>query len=149
MGPTGGRWSTVRHAAAALAAALVGAWLALHALGRAARRVQGDSMRPTLASGQVVLTVPARPHRLRRGAVVVVRDPRDPARETVKRVAGLAGDLADLPGGPTVVPAGHVAVVGDDRARSTDSRHYGPLPVTLVVARVVARLIPPGRLPVR
>ncbi|HEX2027642.1 MAG TPA: S26 family signal peptidase [Nitriliruptorales bacterium] len=125
------------------------AWLVLFALNRSARRVQGDSMRPTLAPGQVVLTMPARPRRLRRGEVVVVRDPRDPARETVKRVAALAGELSDLPEGPGLVPAGHVAVVGDARARSTDSRHYGALPVTLVVARVVARLTPPGRRPAR
>lgn len=77
---------------------------------------------------------------------MVVRDPRDPNRETVKRVVGLPGDLADLGGRLARVPAGHLAVAGDRPLASTDSRRYGPVPPGLLVGRVVGRLWPPARL---
>lgn len=154
---------------------LVAVWLGLLALNHASRRVVGGSMRPALAPGDVVLVLPVRHERLRRGDVVVVRDPRDTARETVKRVVGLPGELVavcadrlEIGGVPydepyARIPARaspasqesvrwcvaprHVVVLGDDRGRSTDSRTYGPVPEALVVARVTARLRPPGWAP--
>ena len=38
--------------------------------------------------------------------------------------------------GPTVVPAGHVFVAGDNRFNSADSRYWGPLPDDHVIGRV-------------
>ncbi|MDP9023481.1 MAG: S26 family signal peptidase [Actinomycetota bacterium] len=125
--------------------ALAVSWAALRWVSEAARRVSGASMEPTLRAGQLVLTVPAS-DRLAVGDVVVVRDPRARERLTVKRIVALAGDVADLPGGPAPVPPGHVAVAGDHRGRSTDSRHYGAVPAALVVRRVLLRLLPPGRM---
>lgn len=123
-----------------VAAAPLGAWLALVLLARRLRQVSGPSMRPTLAPGQIVLVVP----RLRRhaapprGSVVVVRDPRRQSRETIKRVAAVHGDVVAVDDARVVVPPGHVYVLGDDRARSTDSRTFGPVPLDLVVGRAVA-----------
>lgn len=134
-------WSTVRAVPASVAALLAfGAlWATVRALNRATRRVVGDSMRPTLRDGDLVLTVPVWVRDLSAGQVVVVRDPHDPTRRTIKRIAATAGDVASLPEGPAEVPRGRVAVVGDDPARSTDSRTYGPVPADQVERHVVLR----------
>lgn len=137
------------------------AWLA----NRSARDVSGTSMLPALAPGDRVLVLPVPAARLRRGDVVVVRDPRDPQREAIKRVVGLPGEAVALDRDGLVVdgvrlaepyalgrgadasftvPAGHVVVLGDNRAGSTDSRAYGPVPLSRVVARVAVRVRPPG-----
>src|SRR5881275_2740790 len=90
----------------------------------------GDSMRPTLLPGDRVLVVG---RRLRRGALVALRDPRDPTRVLVKRV--VAVDRR----------AGLVDVAGDNPASSTDSRAFGPVPRALVVGQVRWRYWPPDR----
>ena len=92
--------------------------------------VQGDSMLPGLASGDRVLVL--RTGRLRPGQVAAVRDPRDPERVVVKRVAA---------GSATV----GWRVLGDNPARSTDSRVFGVVGPELVVGRVVYRYHPPER----
>jgi nickel-type superoxide dismutase maturation protease len=91
--------------------------------------VTGSSMAPGLLPGDRLLVVPAR--RLRPGDVVLVRDPRVPARRMVKRVAA-------------VLPEG-VDVRGDDPDASTDSRLFGPVPRGLVEGRAAYRYAPPGR----
>ena len=74
------------------------------------------------------------------GDVVVVKHP---ARKSsvCKRVLGLPGDTI-LHRGLFVVPDGHVWLEGDHPMNSSDSRHYGPVPLALVVGRVVARWWP-------
>lgn len=39
--------------------------------------------------------------------------------------------------GPVVVPSGSVFLLGDNRARSRDSRHFGPVPVRAIRARAL------------
>lgn len=80
-------------------------------------------MRPAFAPGDRLLVL--RTERVRPGEVVVVRDPRHEASLWVKRVRDVTDDGID--------------VRGDDPARSTDSRHVGPIPRRLVVGRVVRR----------
>lgn len=96
--------------------------------------VNGDSMVPTLLSGDRVLVLsglgPWRPP-LRVGDLVAVTDPRDPRRVLVKRVAGLE--------------AGGVVVRGDNDVASTDSRHFGPVPSETVRGRVIYRYHPDER----
>lgn len=84
-------------------------------------------MRPTLEPGDRVLAV--RDRRTRPHDVVVVRDPRQPARLLVKRV----GEVGE---------AGAV-VLGDNRSASTDSRAFGPVP--FVWGRAVYRYAPAHR----
>ena len=130
-------------------------------------RVAGDSMVPTLESGQVVLVDKLRLGDLSRGDLVVFRDRE--GSEAVKRVVGLPGDRvvirdavlsvndrpveepyvdrASIDGlyTPTTrVPAGTVFVLGDNRARSVDSRELGPVRIDDVDGRIVARLWPLG-----
>ncbi|HSK94453.1 MAG TPA: S26 family signal peptidase [Candidatus Angelobacter sp.] len=93
--------------------------------------VRGRSMAPTLLPGDRMLA--ALLHRRPRiGEIVITTDPRDPAREIVKRVW-------------TVGPAG-IEVRGDNPAWSTDARAFGVIPVSRVRWTVVARLWPPGRI---
>lgn len=103
---------------------------------------------------------------LRVGDVVVAVSPADPGRTVCKRVIGLPGDtvlvdpreILHEPFNDTssvaaafarmhsaravIVPKGHVWLSGDNLANSTDSRHYGAVPLALVKGRVLARLYP-------
>ncbi|MDX1659919.1 MAG: nickel-type superoxide dismutase maturation protease [Nitriliruptorales bacterium] len=111
---------------------LVGLWLVALVTNRSLRRVTGDSMRPALHPGDVVVVVPRGVRLLRPGDVVVAADPREPSRRTVKRVAELTPD--------------GVFVAGDNPAASTDSRTFGAVPAELVTKWVPARVWPPRRL---
>jgi len=98
-------------------------------------RVVGDSMLPGLIGGQVVLVRQwGRPCRLAApGAVVLVEDPRLRSRLMVKRVRSNEG--------------GKLALHGDNAAHSTDSRHFGAVPLDHVRGRVRDRALWSG--PVR
>ena len=92
--------------------------------------VEGDSMRPALEPGDRVLALRTRGrYRVRPGQLVVVRDPRQPARLLVKRAAAAGTD--------------GVVVLGDNPAASTDSRAFGP--VAQVWGRVIYRYAPAER----
>jgi signal peptidase I len=135
--------------AGALRAALYAALLALFARAFvvAAAIVPSGSMRPTLLPGDRVLVdrllyaegvpaplaalLPVRPPRA--GDVVWLRSPEDPRAALVKRCAVLpGGDFA----GRRLAPD-ELAVLGDDRDDSRDSRVFGPVPRGALEGRVV------------
>jgi hypothetical protein len=99
-------------------------------------RVLGSSMEPTLPPRALLAVRPATDN-LAIGSVVVVRRPG--GREDVKRLVAGPGqrftlaDGTDLTLGPD-----EFAVVGDNLAASTDSRHKGPVKKDEIVA--VARV---------
>lgn len=95
--------------------------------------VRGSSMVPTLEPGDLLLverwTYAQRQPRV--GEVVLARDPRDPARELIKRVVAVRDGGVQLRG---------------DHSTSTDSRSFGSLPSTEVEWRVAFRYWPLSRL---
>lgn len=93
-------------------------------------QVRGRSMLPTLRPDDRLIVVRGlRPVRV--GDVVLALDPRDAARELVKRVAAIG-------------PEG-VTLHGDNPSLSSDGRTFGALPAAAIRWRAVARCWPPGR----
>lgn len=101
--------------------------------------VEGESMRPTLRPGDQLLCV--RRRRIRRGDVVVVRSPTH-GFEMVKRVTALPGD----PVGERLLGGDEYLVEGDDPARSTDGRAFGPVGRRDVAGVALLRYLPDPRL---
>jgi signal peptidase I len=151
-------------------AAAIVALLLVHSFVVEPVRVRSDSMEPTLRPGAVLaidkLTFHFRDPR--RGDVIVATDP-STGESIVKRVVALAGDSVGIDNGalvvngakvvetyidndgmqgfyfgPDVVPAGHVFLLGDNRADSIDSRTFGPIAVDDLDGRVIAKIWPLG-----
>jgi nickel-type superoxide dismutase maturation protease len=93
-------------------------------------RVFDTSMQPTLRPGDRILALTWAPPRA--DAVIVFRDPERGATFTVKRVQALTA-------------RGEVIVRGDNPNVSRDSRHFGPVPRSLVVGRALYRYLPGPR----
>jgi len=109
----------------ASAAAAVLTWsLALRRLLRVA--VEGESMAPVLRDGDHLVIWRSR--QVRPGDIVAAADPRDPGRTLVKRAQAVG-------------PEG-IWLAGDNPAQSTDSRHFGPVPLSSVKGRAVYRYVP-------
>ncbi|GLB36341.1 putative peptidase S24-like [Lyophyllum shimeji] len=115
----------------------------------------GPSMLPTLAhDGELViedrLTWRLFPERLSRGDLVVLQSPLEPGRIICKRILGMPGDIVCVdPTGElapstehVIVPKGHVWISGDNAAYSRDSRVYGPVSMSLIQGRLLARIWP-------
>ena len=130
--------------------------------------VRGSSMEPSLFDGDVLLVT--RPRRSpRRGDVAIVGAPTGmDVGWQVKRVVGLPGDRVSFECGLLYVNGAHhpepyleglpaavglasrswqvgsdeCIVLGDNRARSTDGRDFGPIPLTRLVGLALVRLWP-------
>jgi nickel-type superoxide dismutase maturation protease len=111
----------------ALATLASWAWWAWRQLERV--QVSGLSMAPALQPGDRILVW--RTSSVRSGDIVATPDPRQPARLVLKRVAEV----------------GHegVFLLGDNPGQSTDSRQFGPVPVTSVQGKAIYRYFPPAR----
>lgn len=81
------------------------------------RRVMGDSMSPTLKPGSIVVGV--RPREVRAGDIVIFHHNK---LDKIKRVKE--------------VRLSEVFLTGDNSSHSTDSRDFGWLDISLVIARV-------------
>jgi signal peptidase I len=132
--------------------------------------VDGSSMEPSLHDGEVILV-----NKLaylfgspQRGDVVVLRSPRDPDRDIIKRIIGLPGETVEIKNGkvyidvfdgrpleepyihgkprgsmaPTKIEENHYFVLGDNRARSLDSRQLGLMPKENIIGKAWLALWP-------
>jgi signal peptidase I len=146
-------------AAVAVAVAVAGAAAGVHLLRRrlAVVAVVGPSMQPALAPGDRVLVRRVGIGAVRTGQIVVVEKPgadggwptgpqHRPGGQRewmVKRVAAMPGEprpetmAAGRHGAGQLVPAGQLVVLGDNLARSLDSRQIGDIPADRVLGVVV------------
>lgn len=156
--------ASVRFALDALLGATL--MLVLHLFVIQVSVVKGNSMEPCLHDGDrlVVDRVSYNLGDVTRGDVVVLRYPRNPSLDFVKRIVGLPGDRIAMREGTLLVngqsaddygcihdrqellehtvPPGHVFVLGDNRPISCDSREFGLVPLDLLKGRVRARFWP-------
>ena len=139
-----------------------------------AYRIPTESMVPTLEVGDRVLANKFVYHftEPERGDIVVFDSvDEDDDQTLIKRVVGVAGDEIQVQGGvlyvndeaqeepylndadqfrsyygPTVVPEGHIFVMGDNRGNSADSRVFGPLPLENLKAEAFMRFWPVSKI---
>jgi signal peptidase I len=132
-------------------------------------RVQGQSMAPTLAD-EDRLIVDKLAYRIGNptpGDIVMFYAPAGRGQIFVKRIVAQPGDLVRIQAGrvfindrllndpyviapfrshenwgPYRVPDGYFVVMGDHRNRSSDSRHWGPVPRDAIIGKVHARWWP-------
>ncbi|SDS30138.1 S26 family signal peptidase [Actinoplanes derwentensis] len=107
--------------------------------------VDGRSMEPTLSEGDRLLIRRCAPAGVRRGDIVVAREPLStlPGRLVVKRAVAVPGDPVPprLGLAGDVVPEGALVVLGDNPDQSRDSRDFGYLPASHLLGVAVRTLI--------
>lgn len=134
--------------------------------------VSGNSMFPTFHNGEYLIVDETTKYigEYHRGDVVILRYPNDPSKYFIKRVIGLPGETVTIQNGtvsitsstrtvPLVLAEPYVKnakfdtssrtltdseyfVMGDNRAQSSDSRVWGPVPKKLMDGKALFRLIP-------
>jgi len=128
--------------------------------------VDGQSMMPTLLDGDRVFVVPYRGNTTPdRNDVVVVKGVAGAGELLIKRVVAISGDRIKFKDGEvvvnetfvhrstnrsdseeyeTLIPDGHVFVMGDNESHSLDSRSFGPVPKSNIVGKAMFIFWPPG-----
>jgi signal peptidase I len=138
-----------------------------------AYRIPTESMVPTLEVSDRVLASKFiyRIFEPERGDIVVFDSVDEDDQTLIKRVVGVAEDEIQVQGGvlylndeaqeepylndadqfrsyygPTVVPEGHIFVMGDNRGNSADSRVFGPLPLENLKGEAFMRFWPVSKI---
>jgi len=104
-----------------------------------AYKIVGESMEPAVLKGDRVLADKTAYQRMapKKGDVVVLVYPDDRSKRYVKRIEALPGET--ITGADRLqkeVPHGLVYLLGDNREHSADSRQFGLVPLTDVIAKV-------------
>jgi len=140
-------------------------------------QVKGQSMEPNFQNGDYILTskITYKFREIKRGDVIILKSPKNPEIEFIKRIIGLPGDKLMIKDGyvyvngqrweepyvnhPTqtwqggyvkegeefIIPEGFVFVMGDNRPHSSDSREFGPIPIQDIIGVVFYRYFPPSK----
>ncbi|GAB4219290.1 MAG: signal peptidase I [Candidatus Microgenomates bacterium] len=139
-------------------------------------QVKGASMEPNFHTGDYILTsrITYKFRRIERGDVVVLKSPKNPDIEYIKRIIGLPGETLTITDGqvaingkviqenyisditnlwdggcikngePYKIPDDEVFVMGDNRPKSSDSREFCSIPIQSLVGQVFYRYFPPN-----
>jgi signal peptidase I len=129
-------------------------------LGFRAYKMPTGSMEPTLLIGDYIITDSKyfKKNELKRGDLVIIPYPKDPAKKFIKRVIVLEGEKIEIKDkqvyindeaipesykvhndisfgqrdnfGPELVPSDHCFILGDNRDNSMDSRDWGSIPIS-------------------
>ncbi len=129
------------------------------------KRVEGNSMAPTLPGRQLTVVLP--PREINRGDVVFLVRPSPPWDRIIKRVVAMPDESVKMYEGrlyvddmlvhPGFIPAGpegkidgswwngpdEYFVLGDNSVQSTDSRAFGPVSRERIIGRVWLSIWPP------
>ena len=135
--------------------------------------VEGSSMDPTFKDGDYLIVdqLSKRFGDPARGDVIIMRYPRDPSKFFIKRLIAFPGETVFIKAGKVYIQdvlldepyvkfsknenfeltlkEGEYFVMGDNRAGSSDSRIWGPLPKEDIVGEPLVRLLPIGALDLR
>ncbi len=125
------------------------------------------SMEPTIRPGDRMVLI--KTVTLKRGDIIIFKDPENTETYLVKRTIGLPGDTVEVTGGQLYlngkpmnepylkesfiiykynlaqVPPGKLFVLGDNRNNSDDSSVWGFLPAENMRGKVIFRYWPPNR----
>lgn len=134
--------------------------------------VEGSSMDPTFKNGDYLIVDQLSMHftEPERGNVIIMRYPLDTSKFFIKRVIGLPGETVVIKSGKVSIQKpdstelqelsedyityesndnltvslkeNEYFVLGDNRAGSSDSRVWGPLPENDIVGKPILRLLP-------
>ncbi|MCA9351737.1 signal peptidase I [Patescibacteria group bacterium] len=132
--------------------------------------VNGESMVPTFENGDYLIIdeVTYRTTEPERGDVIVFRNPTKTSQFLIKRIIGLPGETVRINGDVVTIEhngqeitldeeytngafssygswdlgEGEYFAMGDNRARSLDSRSWGTLPGELIVGKTLLRIFP-------
>ena len=104
--------------------------------------VRGESMMPNFPSGRRLLVsrISYLFRRPQKDDVVIIRDPRNSARELIKRIVALPGDQITLSGNQWRLHEDEYFVVGDNMNHSQDSRSFGPIKRNLIIGKAITNL---------
>ncbi|GAB5372721.1 hypothetical protein AAMO2058_001689200 [Amorphochlora amoebiformis] len=115
----------------------------------AVTHVEGPSMIPTLKEkGDYVMyeRISVWLRRLRPGDVLICRSPQKNDQLLCKRLIAKEGDRRRWKGREITIPKGYIWVEGDNANDSIDSRAYGAISQSLVIGKVLLRILPLKRL---
>ena len=102
-------------------------------------KIPSSSMEPAIIKGDRVLADKTAYHRLapKKGDIVIFIYSDDRSKRYMKRIEALPGDtITSADGTKQTVPHGSIYVLGDNRDHSEDSRRFGFVPLSDVIAKV-------------
>ena len=104
-----------------------------------AYKIPTVAMEPSVLKGDHVLADKTAYNRMapKKGDVVIFVYPNDRSKRYIKRIDALPGETVTyIDGAQKQVPHGYAYMVGDNRENSLDSRHFGFVPLSDIVAKV-------------